>query len=284
MNVNTFEAIVRAAAKRLKAAGIDNALFEAKQLLKRAVNRSENSVVFPDAELISDDEAKQFERLITRRLRREPLQHILGSVGFHTISLKTDRRALIPRADSETVVDLALEYSPRDVAATIADLGVGSGALLAAILSERPEAHGIAVEASEDALSLAEENFQRLGMGSRVELFAGSWADWMGWHACDLIVSNPPYIRSGVIDTLAPEVRDYDPVSALDGGTDGLAAYREIVGLAATTMHAGAHLILEIGFDQGETVSELLSTAGLTVLETRRDLAGNDRAIAAQRR
>lgn len=284
MNDNSFEAVIHAAAKRLDAARIDNAYFEAKQLLKHAQRRAEDSAALPSAEPISKDDIQRFEALIARRLLREPLQHILGSTGFHNITLATDHRALIPRSDSETVVELALEFVPGDGAVTIADLGTGSGALLATLLTERPNVRGIAVEASVDALSLAEENFEKLGMADRIDVFSGSWSGWTAWRDCHLIISNPPYIRTDVIPTLAPEVRDFDPVAALDGGADGLAAYREIAALAATKMRTGAHLILEIGYDQRETVSELLRTAGLTVLATRRDLTGNDRAIAAQKR
>lgn len=280
MNGNSFEALVRAAAKRLEAAGIDNAFFEAKQLLNHALERPS----LLGADTVSHEESLQFDRLIARRLQREPLQHILGRVGFHAIKLETDKRALIPRADSETVVELALDYLPGDSAAVIADLGTGSGALLAAMLAQRPNCHGMAVEVSSEALSLAEENFEQLGMADRIELFSGAWSDWPGWRACDLIMSNPPYIKSDVIPSLAPEVRDYDPVLALDGGADGLAAYREIATLAASEMRTDSYLILEIGYDQREPVSDLLRIAGLTVLETRRDLAGNDRAIAAQKR
>lgn len=284
MNDPSVEAIIRAAAKRLEAAGIDNAYFEAKQLLKHTAERSADSAGLPSAETIAKEDVEHFDSLIARRLSREPLQHILGSTGFHNIALATDHRALIPRPDSETVVELALDFVPRDRAVTVADLGTGSGALLAALLNERPEVRGIAVEASADALGLAEENFENLGLARRIYVFSGSWAGWTDWSDCEVIVSNPPYIRSDVIPTLAPEVREFDPVAALDGGVDGLTAYREIAAFAAAGMRPGAHLILEIGFDQRETVSELLRTAGLTVLETRRDLAGNDRAIAAQKR
>ena len=130
-------------------------------------------------------------------------------------------------------------------------------------------------------MSLAEENFELLGLSQRVSVFQGSWMDWPDWGECDLIVSNPPYIKSAVIPTLAPEVRDFDPLGALDGGPDGLDAYREIIIEGSAQMKSGSHLVLEIGYDQREAVARLLDASNFTNLECRQDLGGNDRVIAA---
>ncbi|MBO6695449.1 MAG: peptide chain release factor N(5)-glutamine methyltransferase, partial [Henriciella sp.] len=199
------------------------------------------------------------------------------------LELWSDGRALIPRADSECVVDLALMQIPEDAAWHLADLGTGSGALLAALLSQRQRASGAAVEQSAAAISLANENFETLNLTGRVQLVQSAWADWAGWDRCDLIISNPPYIASDVIPDLAPEVRDFDPMDALDGGPDGLAAYREIIALGGERMRSGAHLVLEIGYDQNSAVTDLLGSAGFVQLEHRKDLSGNDRAIAAKK-
>ncbi|MCR9194724.1 MAG: peptide chain release factor N(5)-glutamine methyltransferase, partial [Hyphomonas sp.] len=215
------------------------------------------------------------------RADRQPFAHIAGRVDFYGLELWSDGRALIPRADSECVVDLALMKIPEDAAWHLADLGTGTGALLAVLLSQRPRASGTAVEQSAAAISLADENFETLNLTGRVQLVHSSWAEWSGWDRCDLIISNPPYIASDVIPDLAPEVRDFDPMDALDGGPDGLAAYREIIALAGDRMTSGARLVLEIGFDQKGAVTELLGSAGFVQLEYRRDLGGNDRAIAA---
>lgn len=223
------------------------------------------------------------EALIERRIAGEPLQHILGETPFHAITLKTDTRALIPRADSETVVDLALERLPEKASLTVADLGAGTGALLLAVLAQRANAKGTAIERSSEAASLLAENIASLEMGDRVALFQGSWTDWTGWTECDLILSNPPYIESAVIPTLDAEVRDHDPMEALDGGPDGLEAYREIIALGAVHMKSGAWLVLEIGYDQRESVSALLAKHSFTGLIHRKDLGRNDRAIAAQK-
>lgn len=252
--------------EKLRDAGIENAAHEFRWLAEYA-----------------NESGKDLERLVDRRSAGEPLQHILGETPFHAITLKTDARALIPRADSGTVVDLALEHLPEDASLTVADLGAGTGALLLAVLAQRAHAKGTAIERSSDAASLLAENIAALKIGDRAKLFHGSWTDWTGWGECDLILSNPPYIESAVIPTLTPEVRDHDPIEALDGGPDGLDAYREIIAFGAAHMKSGAWLVLEIGYDQRESVSALLDAHGFTGLIHRKDLGGNDRAIAAQK-
>ncbi|MEM1151521.1 MAG: peptide chain release factor N(5)-glutamine methyltransferase, partial [Pseudomonadota bacterium] len=220
--------------------------------------------------------------LLNRRAARVPLAHILGHTEFYGLTLLTDERALIPRSDSETVVELALDLVPPG-SGVIADLGTGSGALLLAILSRRPDLTGIGIDASDGAIALAEANAIKTGLSDRAGLRVQSWADWSGWGKADLIVSNPPYICAAEIDTLQPEVRDHDPRLALDGGPDGLAAYREIIGLGAQSMKPGAWLVMEIGHDQREAVLALLAHAGYVDGQTRKDLGGNDRVVAARR-
>jgi release factor glutamine methyltransferase len=271
------ETDIRAAGQALTEAGIENGLQEARWIHDHLSEQDD------------PPHLNAFMNLIERRQQREPLQHILGSWAFFDLDLKTDARALIPRADTEPVIELALrrlgltvfpaERSDRTI--TIADLGTGSGAILATLLSRFPEASGIAVEANKRALSLAEENFSALGLLSRIELVSQSWTDWAGWYQCDLIISNPPYVKREVISTLAPEVRDHDPIDALDGGVDGLDAYREIIALAQTHMRPGAELVFEIGFDQKQQVSDLLLASGFENLEHMQDLGGHDRGIAA---
>lgn len=251
---------------KLKEAGVENASNEFRWLTEHA-----------------DQSGGNLAHLIERRIAGEPLQHIIGQTPFHAISLKTDTRALIPRSDSETVVELALDHLPDNRAQTLADLGAGTGALLLAVLAQRRHAKGTAVERSPEAASLLAENISALKMNDRANLFQGSWADWHGWGECNLILSNPPYIESSIIPTLAPDVRDYDPLEALDGGTDGLDAYREIIALGATRMKTGAWLVMEIGYDQRESVRNLLDRHDFSNLVYRKDLGGNDRAIAAQK-
>ncbi|MEM7492890.1 MAG: peptide chain release factor N(5)-glutamine methyltransferase [Pseudomonadota bacterium] len=256
----------KASKERLKAAGIDNYQQEFRWLSDHASS--------------SD---KSLDRLVERRCAGEPLQHILGTTPFHAISLKTDKRALIPRSDSETIVDLALELLAPERSYRIADLGAGTGALLLAVLNQRPSATGWAVERSEAACELLNENINALGMSERADVFHGSWADWSGWSEADFIISNPPYIEGAIIPTLSVEVKDYDPLEALSGGPDGLDAYREIIRMGAQLLKDGTWLVMEIGYDQRDRVSELLEDHSFTDLIHRKDLGNRDRAIAARK-
>ena len=274
----TMREAVRTGTNAIKAIVSDDAGLEARTLLLFVTGRSRTDLYTREDDVLSADETERFVALVTERLTGTPLQHLIGAVDFRMITLKCDARALIPRPDSEIVVELALEQSEPRV---IADLGTGSGCLLLSFLSERPEVTGIGVDADGEALQLARENAVKLELAARTEFFHGSWSAWTGWRDCDLIISNPPYIRSDVIPTLNPDVRDYDPMAALDGGPDGLDAYREIIQLGAEQMKAGAHLVLEIGYDQKQQVTDLLDQAGFRNLQHRQDLGGNDRAIAA---
>ena len=280
MTEKTVADLIREGTKILDKAGVADAHHDARALMK---------VVYPDASDslfengISNDKATIFMALIRRRALREPLQHILGEASIYELTLKSDARALIPRQDSAEAISLAIESLSKTAlpSPTIADLGAGTGVLLAEVLHRFENARGFAIEQDAKALSLAEENFETLGFSDRVALFEGNWAEWQGWAACDLILSNPPYIRSDIIPTLQPEVRDHDPLPALDGGPDGLDAYREITALAGAQMKPGAYLVFEIGFDQKDAVSQLLLKAGFTDLRHQQDLGGQDRAIAA---
>ena len=275
--------LIKEAAKDLEAAGIADAKHDARRLLHAALSDTKDSSVPIDFRLISSAEFLRFRDFVVRRAAREPLQHITQTASIFNLTLKSDHRALIPRFDSAEVIILAMRRfdQRRHEPLQIADLGTGSGVLLAEALDQLKSATGFAVERNPEALSLAVENFTELGLIDRVQTFSGSWADWQDWGACDLILSNPPYIRSHVIPVLEPEVRDHEPLDALDGGQDGLDAYREIISLGAKKMKSGADLILEIGFDQKEAVSKLLIDAGFEALQFQQDMGERDRAIAA---
>lgn len=270
------------AQRRLTEAGIETARQEARWLVAGLLEIEPGELIARDRDAAPPGFAARLDPMLRRRAAGEPLAHLIGNTEFYGRIFKTDARALIPRDDSACVVGLALERMPGGEAPSIADLGTGSGCLLVTLLAERPGATGIGVDLSTDALSLARENAALNGVEARADFFAGSWADWTGWGAVDLVISNPPYIASAVIGTLDRDVREYEPRLALDGGPDGLAAYREIIALGAEKMKPGAWLVLEIGYDQKAAVTDLLEAAGFTGLIHRRDLGGNDRAVAAQ--
>lgn len=281
MSDQTLADLMRLGAEKLQNAGLEDPRMEARRLLGLVAGYTSATLIAKEQDPASADLKFAFDQAVSLRSDRHPFAHIAGRTDFYGLSLWSDGRALIPRADSECVVDLALSRIPQDAAWQLADLGTGTGALLAALLSQRPRTTGAAIEQSAAAISLADENFETLGITGRTQLIQSSWSEWTGWSHCDLIISNPPYICSDVIPDLAPEVRDYDPMDALDGGPDGLTAYREIIALGSENMKSGAHLVLEIGYDQKTAVSELLTAGRFANLEHRRDLGGNDRAIAA---
>lgn len=282
MSSPTFDQLIRSAAVRFRDAGIEDAQQNAKILMLGAFGDTRAALISAGTSPVPKAVQDVFEAGVARRLAREPLQHITGSTGFYGLEILTDARALVPRSDSEIIVEVALEALPAGEGAFLADLGTGSGCLLAAILNSRLAVSGVGVEASPAAASLARENFEALGLSGRATVFGGSWTDWTGWGQADLIVSNPPYIPRADVESLEPEVRAFDPLAALDGGPDGLDAYREIIRLAAAGMKPGAPLVLEIGHDQREAVLGLLAGAGFTNLVHRLDLGGNDRCVMGQ--
>ena len=269
-------------AAQLQAAGIETARLEARWLLAHMAGLQMSDLIMHGRDAVPTKDCKAFRAALARRVAHEPIQHILGTTEFYGLEFLCDARALIPRPDSECVVEEALRRIPADRPVQLADLGTGSGCLLAALLTNRPQAQGWGVEANPAAASLARENLGRLDLSDRADIFEGSWTIWQGWGEADLIISNPPYIASAEIDSLMPEVRAHDPMDALDGGPDGLVAYRQIISLAAAHMKRGAWLVFEIGHDQREAVSTLLQEAGFAEIDSSKDLGGNDRAVWAQ--
>lgn len=279
MSEPAFDALIQRATERFREAGIIEARHNATSIMLGVSGLSRAALISAGLSPVPPGVQDAFGAALARRLAREPLQHILGHTGFYGLEILTDARALIPRPDSEVVVEQALALLPEDRPAQVADLGTGSGCLLAAVLSQRPLATGTGIEASPAAASLARENFEQLGLSARANLFQGRWSGWTGWSGADLVISNPPYIPSRDIDTLEPEVRRFDPIDALDGGADGLEAYREIIGLGQAWLKPGVPLVFEIGHDQRIAVQALLAAAGYSGMGHRQDLGGNDRCV-----
>jgi len=236
---------------------------------------------------ISDLSATQIERFMARRLAGEPVARIIGQKEFWSLSFAVTPAVLVPRPETETLVELALALLGRDGARIralrIADLATGSGAILLALLSELPNAHGVGTDIDPDALELARANAVQLDLAKRATFLASDYGAALE-GPFDLIVSNPPYVASGDIATLAREVREHDPLRALDGGPDGLAAYRAIAADAPRLLKRAGHLAVEIGAGQQDAVTLLFSAAGLAIGEVRDDLSGIARAVAARRR
>ena len=276
----TFETVgdhVARATGRLKAAGIDRPRREARLLLAHTFGKSAEWLVAHDDELI--ETPTHFENAVRRREAREPLSHILGEREFWSLRFQVNASVLDPRPDSETLVAAVLaQYPEPDTVVKIADLGTGSGCLLLSILNERLGAEGVGVDISESALSIARENAQRFGLAARANFNQSDWESRLD-GTFDIVVSNPPYIPTAAIDDLAPEVARFEPHSALDGGADGLNAYRHIAAALPQILKPNGLVALEIGQGQDASVTRILRDGGIRIVGLEKDLAGIPRCV-----
>ena len=273
MSARRAEAL-RAAVSRLASAGVEDPVGDARRLLRAAAGLDAAALSARIGDAMPADEAARFEAALARRAAREPVAHILGLREFWGRSFRVTSDVLDPRPETETLIAAALEGG---AAARILDLGVGSGCILLTLLAEWPAAGGTGVDASEAALAVARENAAALGVAARATLRPGDWLEDVS-GPFDLIVSNPPYLASSEMADVAPELRR-EPAAALDGGPDGLAAYRRIAAGAARALAPGGRLLLEIGPSQAEPVSALLREAGLGPVQLRRDLDERPRVL-----
>ena len=230
----------------------------------------------------SDAELEQVRAAAARRCRREPVHRILGRRPFFGLDLMLSDETLEPRPDTETLVRAVLPFARKRAAENghcrLLDLGTGSGAICLAVLSDVAMASGVGTDTSEDALRTARDNARRAGVADRFTAVNSSWFANVG-GSFDLIVSNPPYIPTGDIADLEPEVRDFDPAAALDGGPDGLDAYRAIAAGAKAHLAPGGRIAVETGFDQHASVAALFEEASFALLDRIRDFGGKDRVL-----
>ncbi|HEV2093442.1 MAG TPA: peptide chain release factor N(5)-glutamine methyltransferase [Rubrobacter sp.] len=268
----------RSAARMLREAGVPEPDASAAVLLSELLGVGRGEVSFYEPPL-TDEQARLYGYWIERRMEREPVQRILGRAYFRNLVLSLNEGTLIPRPDTESVVDAALEcLDARGGGGVVLDVGTGSGAVAVSIAQERPRATVHATDLSAEALGAARRNAGENGASvrfHRADLFDGLP---IPERTVDLLVSNPPYIEAGTLEKLAPEVRDWDPRPALDGGPDGLLFYRRIFEEAPPLLKDGAGVVLEVGDGQGEAVLALAENAGFVPLGLREDLAGTPRA------
>ena len=264
------------ATRRLAAAGLENPRTEARLLLAHALGVSRDATLNAEP---TPEQAATFAALVARRATHEPFAYISGRREFWSLDFEVGPGVLVPRPDTETLIEQALRlYPDRNAPLRIADLGTGSGAILVAALAEFPNATGIGFEAAPDAFAYAGRNAARHA-GPRAEIRAVGWNTATG--PFDLVFSNPPYIPTAQIGGLAPDVRDHEPRAALDGGTDGLAAYRELGRRLPGLLKPGGHAVLEIGAGQAPAAEPLFH--GLRILRLAPDLAGIPRAMVLQK-
>jgi len=284
----TFEAALGAAARALRDGGIDTSVLDARLLLCHAAGLTHEALIARGREALGPDAAARFEAYVARRRDGEPVSRIRGTREFYGRPFRINAHTLDPRPDTETLITAALELVARkgwhNRPLRLLDLGTGSGCILITLLAELPLAQGVGTDISEAALQLAGETARRLDVGDRARFVVADWLDGVP-GPFDLIVSNPPYIPAAEIAGLAREVAAHDPHRALDGGADGLEAYRRIALGAPGALRPGGQLLVEIGASQSEAVSALFRASGFTVGEDglRRDLGGRPRCIVAGR-
>jgi release factor glutamine methyltransferase len=277
----------RALAQSFRRHGLATPELDARLLVGHALGLDHAALATQAARALTAPESDAVAVLAARRLTREPVARIIGAKEFWGLSLALNAATLVPRPETETVVEAALEAidrSPqgRGTELRIADLGTGSGALLLALLSELPMAHGVGTDLSPQAAGAAHRNALALGLAGRAAFVVGDYGAALG-RAFDLLVSNPPYVARGDIAALAPEVRMFDPTLALDGGAEGLDGYRAVALGARQLLKPGGILVLELGIGQLAAVADIVSAAGLVpISEPRHDLLGIARALVAE--
>jgi release factor glutamine methyltransferase len=279
----TIGALLCEGGAALRAAGIEDARAEARRLLAHAGPTTAEALLRDRHEPVAPDAEARFREALSRRVAREPLAYITGRAGFWTLELEVSPDTLIPRADSESVVESALAACPdRAAVRRVLDLGTGTGALLLAVLAECPDAFGIGVDRAPAAAALAARNAARNGLASRAAFLAGDWGAALSGQF-DIIVANPPYIPDAEIPGLMPEVARFEPAAALAGGADGLDAYRALLPVLPSLLAEGGVAVLEVGIGQADPVESLGRAAGLAPGARRADLGGMARAVLFRR-
>jgi len=277
----TILEIIKKSTEFFEKRGVESARLNAELLVGHALGLKRMQLYIQFERLLAESELEKIRPLVKRRGNREPLQHILGTMEFAGLSLKVDRRALIPRPETEYLVELLVRrFSTKP--AHVLDLGTGTGAIALALAKAWPEAKIVAVEQSEEALALARENAVSSGLTATVDFLRSNWFEHVSKdEKFDLIVSNPPYLSDEETDTAQPEVRDFEPRQALAAGADSAVALEKIIGEAPARLTPGGTLALETGIAQHARLSALLQAQGYGRTESLKDLTGRDRFLLA---
>ena len=277
----TLQQVIKAGEEVLRTAGIDNPAYDSFELMSMIMDIDRAYYFFHGNDIVPADICAEFEEMIARRAGHVPLQHITGYAGFWRHRFHVNEHVLVPRQDTEILVDEAIARINTE--STVLDMCTGSGCIIISLALETHFKRGIGVDISPEALKVAAMNKAELAADNveliESDLFAGIPAD----IKFDVIVSNPPYIRTEVIAGLDEEVRSHDPVLALDGHDDGLFFYREITEGAACCLKQGGWLIYEIGYEQAEDVTKIMGRCGFTGITTVKDLAGLDRVVLGRK-
>ncbi|KAF0185912.1 MAG: release factor glutamine methyltransferase [Hyphomonadaceae bacterium] len=269
------------AKKRLEAAGIDSPTIDARILLVCALNIGRNDLITDPYREVARADIDKLNEFLARRELREPVAHIVGKKGFWNLELLCDARALVPRPETEVIVDYVLKSSPES-AQTVLDLGTGTGAILLALLAERPNWTGLGIDISSEALDLARENAKMHSLSERAHFQIGNWAENIT-EKFNIVTSNPPYIPTNIIATLDKDVREYDPHQALDGGADGLEPYHILFAQLPNLLKPNGKFAFEFGIGQANAIMAIAKSsnhfANLAIIK---DLADKERVIIGQ--
>jgi release factor glutamine methyltransferase len=281
----TVSALRRRLAQRFGTAGLDTPELDARLLMQHALDCDHIELFRSDRRELSLHEINRVDLLADRRMAGEPVARIVGRKEFWGLDFEIGPATLVPRPETETMVQVALQaFGSSKTTLRVADFGTGSGAILLSLLHEMPQAYGVGIDISEQACAVAARNAARLGLHGRSAFAVSNFGAALGDNSVDLIVSNPPYIASGEISALSREVRDHDPRLALDGGPDGLEAYRAIAVDAARLLQTDGRIFVELGAGQAGAVTDIFQAAGLsTPLPPIPDLAGIPRVLEGRR-
>jgi release factor glutamine methyltransferase len=275
----TLGSLVDEAAGVLSSAGFDEPRRQARRLVGSALTISQTELFSGSDRPVDASQAGRVRAMLSRMVEHEPLSRILGRREFWALDFILSSATLDPRPETETIVEAVLRRKPdRSAPFRILDLGTGTGCLLLALLAEYPEATGFGIDLAEEAVRTAAYNAARLGFAARARFFVGDWAAAISGRF-DVIVANPPYIATADLPSLPPEVADYDPRLALDGGEDGLVPYRAIAAMIPSLLLPDGIFVCEVGLDQAEPVGAILTANGLTCEGNERDLGGTARCV-----
>lgn len=287
----TIQQAISDAVIRLHECGIESAQLDASVLLAHALGLTKESIILQRNKIINNHDIKAFSKLVSRRAEHEPIAYITGRKEFWSLDFIVTRDTLIPRPDSETLVDAALQRAKkiadsRNKPLTLADIsildiGTGTGCLLISILKELPSAHGLGVDISEPALQVAENNGNIHGVNNRIRFRKSNWHDDIN-EKFDLIISNPPYITNSDLPLLMKDVINFEPHLALASGIDGMDSYRAIAKNIHSKLNQNGYALMEVGIGQAKHVARLLENNGLEIDEVRKDLAGTQRCVIAR--
>ncbi len=279
----TLAAAVKDAVAQLTAVGIDSARLDAEMLMAETLRVERSRLFFHRDGMLDDASLARFRSLVMRRANGEPVSYIVGRREFWSLDFIVTRAVLTPRPETELLVETAIKLLAAKSAPRILDLGAGSGAIAVALAKEIPSAEIVAADISKDALEIALANARRHGVEKRTSFVAGDLFEAVAEMKFDAIVSNPPYIREADIAALPRDVRNFEPLVALDGGADGLDFYRRIAREAPDYLNAGGFVAVEIGARMGEEVAPLFAEAGFDDVRIEKDLAGLERVLSARR-